>query len=158
MASDETDSVSTDNAAGLNDLAGHLLRLASNQAQLIFREHFKAFDVSSLQYCAFAVISGRPGIFHGELAGQLGTSKTVVTTLLKPMLEAGDVVTSKGQPDLRQTGYLLSPEGQRKFERLKTEIAKTETDLLAVLSPQEAAELMALLKKLARVDDPPGTP
>ncbi len=155
MASNESDSESTDNAAGLNDLAGHLLRLASNQAQLVFREHFKALNVSSLQYCAFAVISGQPGIFHGDLAGQLGTSKTVVTTLLKPLLEAGDVVTCKSRPDLRQTGYSLSPEGQRKFERLKIEIAKAESDLLGVLSPQEAFELMSLLKKVARVDEEP---
>ena len=155
MASNESDSEKTDNAAGLNDLAGHLLRLASNQAQLVFREHFKTLNVSSLQYCAFAVISGRPGIFHGDLAGQLGTSKTVVTTLLKPLLEAGDVVTYKSRPDLRQTGYSLSPEGQRKFERLKVEITKTESDLLGMLSPQEASELMSLLKKVARVDEAP---
>lgn len=132
----------------LPDLAGHLFRLAHLAAQREFNNQVNDARVTSLQYGAMELIRENPGIGHKELANALATSKTVLTTSLKPVLAAALVERATDTRDSRTACYFLTPEGVRHSDDMRAEIAEVDRRLLAGLSAEESDALKQILRKL----------
>lgn len=134
-------------------LTGHLLRLASNRAQTAFGIRFNDLDISALQFSVLTIVAREPGISHRELSDSVAASRTVMTTLLKPMLVSGTLTRKGSAKDPKQIGYYLTGRGEEKFEACKNRIGEAEGALLENLDDAETEELNRLLAKL--IDEGP---
>lgn len=136
------------NHANLGELTGHLLRLAHLAAQREFATAFPGGEVTSLQYGALELIGANPGIGHGQLADELHTSKTVLTTSLKALLASETISQRRGQSDSRLACYRLTGEGEALRAGLRRKVAASEAALALRLGEGDARELKRLLRRV----------
>ncbi|MFZ1481155.1 MAG: MarR family winged helix-turn-helix transcriptional regulator [Paracoccaceae bacterium] len=132
----------------LHDLIGHLLRHGFNLGQTVFRSAFAAEGITPLQFMIMELVTHNPGISHSRLCRALGTSASVITTTLKPLMAAGRVTGSPMPGDARQAVYIATDTGRHAHERMQPLIARSELMLTEALSQSEQAELKRLLRLL----------
>ena len=110
------------------------LRLVFNTVKGHFREVEKKTGVAGAQVWAMAVIRDRPGIGVGELAGAMDIHQSTASNLLKPLIEAGLVVSERASDDRRVLKLRVTARG------------------LAVLRKAPGPESGVLPAALARLD------
>lgn len=132
----------------LHDLIGHLLRHGFNLGQSVFRTAFEAEAITPLQFMIMELVSHNPGISHSRLCTELGTSASVITTTLKPLLAGGQMIAQPMAGDARQSVYTASEAGRVAHSRMQTLIARSEKMLTEALTQTERAELGRLLRLL----------
>lgn len=132
----------------LHDAFGHLFRRSHLRSQQAFAKAFDGSDLSPLQYGILELVQLNPGLTHGELAEGMVTAPSVVTTAMKPLLEAGFLVKRNHDDDGRRAGYSLSPAGEAFFAALRERILDAEELLVAPLNESERQMLKRLLQRL----------
>ncbi|MEO3431399.1 MarR family winged helix-turn-helix transcriptional regulator [Pelagibius sp. CAU 1746] len=132
----------------LHDTLGHLFRRSHLRSQQAFAKAFDGSGLSPLQYGILELVELNPGLTHGELAEGMVTAPSVVTTAVKPLLEAGFLVKRSQDHDGRRAGYSLSPAGTAFFTALRGHILEAEELLLAPLNVSERRSLKRLLHRL----------
>jgi DNA-binding MarR family transcriptional regulator len=132
----------------LHDAFGHLFRRSHLRSQQAFAKAFDGSDLSPLQYGILELVELNPGLTHGELAEGMVTAPSVVTTAMKPLLEAGFLVKRANDDDGRRAGYSLSPAGAAFFAALRERLPEAEELLLAPLNEGERLALKQLLRRL----------
>jgi DNA-binding MarR family transcriptional regulator len=132
----------------LNDLIGHLLRHAFRTGQKAFLKAYPNREITPLVYGVFELIRLNPGVSHNAICEQLGIVKSVLTTALKPHLEARQIIQRPGKNDERAVGYTLSPKGKVWFQEISGKIIEAEANLTSALSKPEYDQLKTLLTKL----------
>lgn len=136
----------------LHELLGHLLRHAFNRGQAVFADVFADDDITPLQFMILELVSHNPGINHSNICAAMGTSASVVTTTLKPLLAAGTLIGEPSAADRRVTCYRLSPAGERWFAGLRPKIAECEDRFAGSLTEKQHKDLIVSLKKLAGLE------
>lgn len=86
----------------------------------------------------------------GELAGKLLVTGGNVTYVVDRLQREGLVQRERSSEDRRVIRAVLTPRGREKMEQVFPDHAAFIGDLLAVLEPDEQAELRRLLKKLGK--------
>ena len=137
----------------LNDLLGHLLRHAFNRGQAVFAETFEADGITPLQFMMLELISQNPGITHSQIGRSMGTSASVVTTTLKPLIAAGRIASTASAEDRRMVCYCVTRQGSAWFSRLRPKIDQCENRLAEGLTQGERAALTALLRRVCGVGE-----
>ncbi len=132
----------------LHDALGHFFRRSHLRSQQAFAKAFDGSDLSPLQYGILELVELNPGLTHGELAEGMVTAPSVVTTAMKPLLEAGFLVKRSPDDDGRRAGYSLSPAGAAFFAALRGRLLEAEELLLAPLNESERQTLKRLLRRL----------
>lgn len=135
----------------LHDLLGHLLRHAFNRGQAVFTEVFAEERITPLQFMMAELIAGNPGVTHSQISDAMGTSASVVTTALKPLITAGSVARAAGM-DRRRMCYRLTPAGGQWFATLRPKIQQCEDLLAGPLTPAQRSQLADMLRLLSRMD------
>jgi DNA-binding MarR family transcriptional regulator len=130
----------------LGNLVGHLLRHGFNLGQSVFKATFDDEGITPLQFMIMELVLNNPGISHSRLCLALGTSASVITTTLKPVLAAGRIIGSPMAGDARQTVYVTTNAGRQAHKRMQPLIANSEKTLTKALSETERAELARLLR------------
>ncbi|MCR9139344.1 MAG: MarR family transcriptional regulator [Alphaproteobacteria bacterium] len=141
----------------LHDLLGHLLRHAFNKGQAVFAEVFAAERITPLQFMMLELISRNPGVTHSQIQISMGTSASVVTTALKPLVMAGHVAGTVSGADKRRVCYRLTETGDCWFTELRPKISRCEDQFAKSLTPTQRSDLAAMLCLISGIDQPDKT-
>ncbi len=151
---DKTRSETTDTLdhGMLHDLLGHLLRHAFNRGQVVFSEVFADQAVTPLQFMMVELIAKNPDVTHSQIGRSMGTSASVVTMTLKPLIAAGQIAGTASRSDRRRMCYRLTPSGERWYAGLRPKIRQCEDRFAQALTPTQRTELAAMLRLLSGLD------
>lgn len=141
----------------LHDLIGHLLRHAFNKGQAVFSDVFAEEHITPLQFMMVELIARNPDATHSQIGLSLGTSASVITTTVKPLVAAGHVASAISSGDKRRVCYRLTPTGARWFSALRPKIKLCEDQFAHALTPVQRAELASMLRLLSGLADPDDT-
>lgn len=133
---------------GLHDKPGYLIRRSQQIAVAIFLEECTTFDLTPVQYAALVAIREHPGIDATRVAGLIAFDRTTISGVLE-RLEAKGLLTRKASKDDKRIKILnLTAEGKRLLGAVEPHVATAQARILAPLSREEQATLMALLGRL----------
>lgn len=141
----------------LHDLLGHLLRHAFNRGQAVFSEVFAVERITPLQFMMAELIARNPGVTHSQIGRSMGTSASVVTTALKPLITAENVARTAAGTDRRRMCYRLTPAGERWFAALRPKIQQCEDMFAHPLTSNQREQLAGMLRLLSGMDQPDNT-
>ena len=129
----------------LHDLAGHLLRHAFNRGQHTFEVTFKGEGITPLQFMIVELVASNDGVAHWQIGEAMGTSASVVTTTLKPLIEGGWILRQNSHGDRRRIIYRLTKRGAERHRNLRPRLASSEDLLLEALNESERSEFKRML-------------
>lgn len=94
-----------------------------------------------------------PELPVGRLAAAADVSIPTATRMLQQLESAGVVVRRRSAEDERKVLVALTADGGERLTRLLTRRRERQAEAFAVFTPEERAQLVALLRKLAPVID-----
>jgi DNA-binding MarR family transcriptional regulator len=106
------------------------------------------YGITPLQHQVLRVLSTRPGLCHGELAGALGLDKPSATRLLQGVQRKGWVELLPHPTHKRKLRLELSSEGRAMVDRLASFRTTVREGLERDLDDGEKQAIRALLHKL----------
>ena len=95
-----------------------------------------------------SVVATNPGINQTSLSTALGIDKPNLVVLLDGLVARGLLTRSVHHTDRRARVLKLTPKGQKLFRKTQALVRKGEDRMLAELSKNERATLVALLKRI----------
>ncbi|MDA3649156.1 MarR family winged helix-turn-helix transcriptional regulator [Saccharopolyspora indica] len=96
------------------------------------------------------MISVRPGLSQQQLAGELGLLPSKVVAFVDDLERRGLVTRTRGTRDRRVQHLALTAEGTELLGEALEVAARHEDAFCLALTPEERAQLQALLEHLAR--------
>jgi len=122
------------------------------------KSHFRAVEskvgVSGAQVWALSVIDARPGVGVGELARGMDVHQSTASNLVRGLVEAGLVVSTREGEDRRAVQLHLTARGKKALTRAPGPFAGVLPDALHRLDPKVLARLDRDLAKLIQVLGP----
>jgi DNA-binding MarR family transcriptional regulator len=85
---------------------------------------------------------------HAEIVSDVGVSKASVTAITTALSVRGLVARTAGQQDRRRVSYALTRQGTGLMRRLFPQFNRAEAEASRGLTPDQKAELAALLRRL----------
>jgi MarR family transcriptional regulator, temperature-dependent positive regulator of motility len=129
-------------------IAGHLIRRAHQAHDSIFAEQTAGYDVTSPQMAALSAIQWNPGIDLSSLAEYIGYDAATIGSLVNRLVAKRLVSRRVGKHDRRTRNLTLTPRGEAFVNLVLRQANRVESELLAVLSPQERRHFMDLLYRV----------
>jgi DNA-binding MarR family transcriptional regulator len=130
----------------LPGLLGYRLRLAQ---QAVFRDFGRSVSqIAPGRVGILLLIDANPGVTQSRLAHAVGLDRSTLVGVLHA-LEARALLERRRGEDRRTNGLWLTRGGRALVASLKRRIRSHERRVAARLTPQERAQLLALLAKLA---------
>ncbi|MGD0503894.1 MAG: MarR family transcriptional regulator [Steroidobacteraceae bacterium] len=109
----------------------------------------KNLGMSQASWMTIAVASkARSPLSQSELAERLGVEGATMVAMVDRLAKAGFVVRQPCQTDRRINRVVLTAEGNRLFDAVKTEAAAVRKELLATIDPAKLAIATELLETL----------
>lgn len=123
LAECEATVAKTDTAFGASETLDHLLRVAAH-IRASLGDFLEQYSLTEVRYSILATLraAALTGLSQAELAERLMQSESNISTLIERMQQEGFVDRLRSDADRRKWVLLLSPSGQRLFDRV--EIAK----------------------------------
>lgn len=133
----------------LDGMLGYHLRRAQVATFQSFAEHVRQPDITPGRFGVLALIRANPGLNQTELANTLGIDRSTMVALIDHLERRGAVVRKPSPFDRRTYALHLTPEGEQLFAELHARINQHEQAIAARLNPDERAQLVALLRRVA---------
>jgi len=129
--------------------AGHLIRRLHQQSTQIFQSQTQTagFDLTSVQFAALDCIAQHPGIDQASLAATISFDRATIGGVIDRLERKGLVQRVVSAQDRRARQLNLSPEGGQLLAACRPLVKALQTDILALLSPQEREVFLALAHK-----------
>jgi len=108
---------------------------------------FGAFGLSPPAFSMIALIAANEGCSQNALARENAMDKSAVVTILDELEGKGLVRRVRSQTDRRRHALSLTAEGQALLVRLRQAAETVERPIREALTPEEAAQLVALLRR-----------
>lgn len=109
----------------------------------------KNLGMSQASWMTIAVASkARAPLSQSELADRLGVEGATMVAMVDRLAKAGFVIRQPCQNDRRINRVVLTEEGNRLVETVKTEAAAVRKELLATIDPEKLAVATELLEAL----------
>jgi DNA-binding MarR family transcriptional regulator len=131
-------------AAPAGDPAARVLR----RFRLVFnavKSHFRAVEtkagISGAQLWALSVVRAQPGIGVGELAQAMDIHQSTASNLLRGLVEAGLVVSEKGEADRRAVQLQVTARGAKVLAKAPGPFTGVLPEALARLDKRTLARL-----------------
>ena len=139
----------------LDQLIGYPVRRAQLLVYDDFIRSLAEWGMTPSRFSALVIIANNPGLKLTELAAILAIARSG-SVLLINTLEGASLVERRASPtDKRAWGLYLTANGSKILGQVTAAVAEHDARLSSVLSAQERATLMTLLRKLARIDITP---
>jgi DNA-binding MarR family transcriptional regulator len=132
---------------------GHLVRRASQLHKRIFDEVFGGV-VTPRQFALLIALARSPGVDQITLANMVAVDRTTTGGMVTRLVARGYVADEPDPRDARRKLLELTAAGDELLDALVPLIDVVSDQLLAPLSPTERTTFLALLVKVATVDDP----
>ena len=129
-------------------IAGHLIRRAHQAHDAIFAEKTAGFDVTSPQMAALSAIHWNPGIDLSSLAAIIGYDAATIGSLVNRLVAKRLVRRRTGKRDRRTRQLTVTPRGESFINLVLRQANRVESELLAVLAPEERRQFMDLLYRV----------
>jgi DNA-binding MarR family transcriptional regulator len=133
----------------LHDMPGHLIRRLHQISVSVFSEQMKlaGIDLTPVQFAALSAIDAHPDIDQATLAGLIAYDRVTIGGVVD-RLEAKGLVTRRiSQQDRRARSVRLTEIGAQTLTIARPLVLAFQDDILTGLTPDERAQLMALIRK-----------
>jgi DNA-binding MarR family transcriptional regulator len=122
----------------------------AHRALLVMRRNFvlRAGPLRSGALNALVLIGVNPGLTQSEIAQSLILDKGTTAHMLRDLEQRGWIERRTRSNDRRWKGVYLSPAGAREMSRLTIEMEALARRLDMLFTPQERAQLLALLNRI----------
>ncbi|MGB9776466.1 MAG: MarR family winged helix-turn-helix transcriptional regulator [Anaerolineae bacterium] len=132
-----------------DDLSLHLLRLMG-ALRARFARDLARYGLTFPQFLALCSLQHAEGqtLRMGDLAAATHQSAASMTGIVDRLLEGGLVERRRDPEDRRSVVVALTQEGARVLEQVRADRRQTLEQLLRLLSPEDRAQLHAILDKL----------
>ncbi|MFT7775830.1 MarR family winged helix-turn-helix transcriptional regulator [Roseateles sp.] len=142
----------------LYDSPDFLIRRAHQVASAAFAEACADLDLTPAQYATLFALRHRAPISQNELGRVIALDRATMSLVVR-LLRERDLVSAADDPtDKRRSLLTLTRPGRLLLARAEKASWRASEDLLAVLSPEQAATLMELLGLLTSVHRPGPSP
>ncbi|MCB1906064.1 MAG: winged helix-turn-helix transcriptional regulator [Rhodocyclaceae bacterium] len=133
--------------AGLGPLpcTGARLRRLSRRTTVFYEQYLRPLGLRLTQYSVLVHLGSAPQALL-ELADRLEMDRTTLTRSLRPMIDRGWVVVSRGS-DARMRLFSLSPDGLALRERARGQWVRAQLALEAVLGREFTGQLNQRLEE-----------
>ena len=135
--------------ARIGAMPGHLLRRCQQIAVSIFLRECRAHDLTPLQFAVLAALMDSPPLDHVHLAGIAALDRTTVGVVARKLEARGLITRRTSDADRRSKLIAITAAGRAAVEAALPAVEAAQARLLAPLSADERATLLALLAKLA---------
>lgn len=129
----------------LRGYLGHLLRRAAGRVLGDFAETLGE-DISSAEFALLTLVVENPGITQVRLAAALGLDKSTLSPALARLTRRGLLKRERLARDGRLQALRLAPGKEAAYRALRDRVAAHEARMAAVLSPEDHAQLLRLLR------------
>lgn len=134
----------------LDTALGFRLRRVQNQLSRDFHLRAKRWDLRAGMLGALEIIATNPGISQTELSREVGQDKSATVTLIDEMERRGWTVRERSTTDRRRYHLSITDTGAAVLQELVDDLHHVERIGLAVLTPEELANMARALDKLYR--------
>ncbi len=114
----------------------------------------REFKISIWQWRILAVLGESDGLTSTEVANRTLMDKPAVSRATASLLERGLISRKSDTADRRKAELRLSANGRKIYDAIIPRALSYEAEILASLSPDEAATLHALLTRLSHIASP----
>ena len=137
----------------LHESVFHLLRVALQEHTALWNERVgagPAVECTKPQYAVLRAVEADPGLDQASAAQFAGSDKATVAALLE-RLEDRRLIRREVNPlDRRRRKLYLTRQGESLLASVGPLVADLNQEMLSRLSPSEQADLVLMLRKLAR--------
>ncbi len=137
----------------IQGMPGHLLRRCHQIAVAIFLDECRGADLTPLQFVTLATLSSQGALDKATIAREVALDRTTVAVVAKNLEERGLVASRDSDSDRRARLVEITPAGRALVQAVKGDVARTQERILSPLAPEEQAELVRLLAKMAEVNN-----
>ena len=127
---------------------GHLIRRAHQISVAVFADEVGAHAVTPVQFAILNLLLGQPGIDQITLAQGVAFDAATSGPVIGRLEARGWVRREPDTQDRRRKLLWITPEGEAAVLRMRPAAQRVQERLVAPLTPQEQAQLNALLTKL----------
>ena len=137
----------------LSGYTGFLLGYLGEKSRRRFIAQLEPHGFHPREFGLMTVIAKRPGITQQDLASLGRVDPSTMVAILDDLEKRGMAERRVDAEDRRRKALFLTEEGERMVRLLQGEARKVAKEFLAPLEPAERAQLNALLRKLAGLDE-----
>ncbi len=137
----------------LNQSVFHLLRVALQEHTALWNERLgagPAAECTKPQYAVLCAVQADPGLDQASAAQFAGSDKATVAALLERLGDRHLVRREVDPLDRRRRKLYLTRQGESLLASAGPVVAGLNQEMLSRLSPSQQADLVILLRKLAR--------
>ncbi len=134
----------------LRTLVGYNARRATLKILDLFKERMAGHGLRPVEFSVLSVIGHSPGITSRQVCAELNLLPPNLVRLLARLDERALVLRQAHPQDGRALGLYLSDAGVELLQAAEATAAALEIDATAALTPNERAQLIALLQRIYR--------
>lgn len=133
----------------LQDMAGHLIRRLHQISVSVFSERMKeaGFDLTPVQFAALSALQAHPDVDQATLAGLIAYDRVTIGGVVDRLEGKGLVSRTVSPQDRRARIVRLTDDGTVMLARARPLVRGFQSDILKGLTPSDAAQFMALMRK-----------
>ncbi|WP_143594203.1 MarR family winged helix-turn-helix transcriptional regulator [Thiothrix eikelboomii] len=135
--------------SGFAALPGHLLRRCHQIAVAIFLDECSVYDLTPLQFAVLIVLTEQGPQDQVSLGGETALDRTTITVVVRNLEERGLILRDKSGRDQRSKIVSITAAGQALLNQVLPAVQQAQDRIMAPLTPEEGAQLLNLLEKLA---------
>jgi DNA-binding MarR family transcriptional regulator len=144
--------------SGLESHTGYWLRLVSNQVSHAFRQKVEAHGVTVAEWVVMRALLGLEGVNPSQLAESIGLTRGAVSKLVDRLVKKRLVICRGVKEDRRFQMVSLTEGGESLVPVLAGLADENDREFFGQLAAHEAAELTAVLKRIAGLHGLKGAP
>ncbi|MGE3146131.1 MAG: MarR family winged helix-turn-helix transcriptional regulator [Pseudorhodoplanes sp.] len=135
------------------DKPGHLIRRLQQIAVALFAAETRAFDLTSVQYAALAMIRLNPGIDQTALANAIALDRSTIAEVVARLQAKGLIQRGPGQADRRTKVLFATARGEALLARIEPAAGSAQSLILAPLRPAQRTAFMEMLGTLVAINN-----
>ncbi len=138
--------------SALTEITGYPLRRAQLAVFDDFNKRFVSLGLSQAQYSALVAIGDNPGRKQAEIAGALGIQRPNFVAMMDELERRGLAERLRSDADRRSHALVLTLRGSELVARARAVQAEQEEAIARILGSEGRATLVALLRRLAKIE------
>lgn len=138
--------------AALRQLVGYTMKRTTNVMQADAARVLEPLGLRITTFSALSVICDTPDVTQSQLAASLNMERSNTVLIIDALEEAGLIGRHRVLSDRRSFALRATLAGMKRRRAAVAALEAHEDDMLADLSAQERATLVALLRRIGRSD------
>lgn len=142
----------------LNDLIGFHIRRAQVMNFRLFHKHVVSPEATPTQFAMLVLIDANPGLSQVELGEILDMDRATTLAVVDKLHAARWISKKRSRVDRRKHALLITDAGKEALKSMLGAVREHEKQFASGLTAAEAAQLLALMRKLVETANGRGRP